>query len=111
MIQGLHKLQLQPTMRPVLGAEAVLASCADEPSASLFGGMDLLRWPKDGTRVAVAILGHSELNLRLAATLADHLRLIEPDGLADRLRSSGGRAREEHGSARACLARPGCWST
>jgi hypothetical protein len=70
--------ELQPTTRTVLGAQAVLASCADEPSNSLFGGMDLLRWPKEGTRVAVAILGHSELNLRLAATLADHLRLIEP---------------------------------
>lgn len=69
--------ELQPITRPVLGAQAVLASCADEPSESLFGGMDLLRWPKEGTRVAVAILGHSELNLRLAATLADHLRLVE----------------------------------
>lgn len=75
MIQCLH--ELQPTTRPVLGAQAVLASCDDEPSESLFGGMDLLRWPKDRTRVAVAILGHSELNLRLAATLADHLRLVE----------------------------------
>ncbi|HEX8858829.1 MAG TPA: hypothetical protein VGC06_06980 [Actinomycetes bacterium] len=69
--------ELQPITRTVLGAQAVLASCADEPSASLFGGMDLLRWPKEGTRVVVAILGHSELNLRLAATLADHLWLVE----------------------------------
>ena len=69
--------ELQPITRTVLGAQAVLASCTDEPSASLFGGMDLLRWPREGTRIAVAILGHSELNLRLAATLADHLRLVE----------------------------------
>jgi hypothetical protein len=69
--------ELQPVTRPVLGAQAVLASCADEPWESLAGGMDLLRWPREGTRLVVAILGHSELNLRLAATLADHLRLVE----------------------------------
>jgi disulfide oxidoreductase YuzD len=40
MIQCLR--ELQPITRTVFGAEAVLASCADEPSASLFGGMDLL---------------------------------------------------------------------
>ncbi len=60
------------------GTRAVLAACADDPQRSFFSGSVLLRWSEQGTSLVVSVLGHGEVNQRLVAAVADHLRLVRP---------------------------------
>jgi hypothetical protein len=69
-----HRLAMLTTH----GTDAVLAACADDPQRSFFSGSVLLRWSEGGTLVVVSVLGHGEVNQRLVAAVADHLRLVPP---------------------------------
>jgi hypothetical protein len=56
---------------------AVLADC---PDAQGRPASVLLRWSQQGTFVLLSVLGSSDVNQRLVVTLADHLRLVPPEG-------------------------------
>jgi hypothetical protein len=64
----------------VHGTRAVLADCADDPQRSFFSGGVLLRWSEADTLVTVGALGHGEVNQRLVAAVATHLRVVPPRG-------------------------------
>src|SRR6266511_3938166 len=55
----------------------VLADC---PDAQGRPASVLLRWSQQGTFVLLSVLGSSDVNQRLVVTLADHLRLVPPEG-------------------------------
>jgi hypothetical protein len=62
----------------VQGTGALLATCADDPEGSWFGGSVLLHWSQQDTLVVVGVMGYSEVNQRLAVALANHLHLVLP---------------------------------
>ena len=62
----------------VHGARALLAACPEPGQASSYGGTVVLRWAQRGTLAAVSLIGWSEVNQRLAVTLAGHVRLVPP---------------------------------
>jgi hypothetical protein len=56
----------------------VLADCAEDAQRSFFSGGVLLRWSEADTLVTVSALGHGEVNQRLVAAVAAHLRVVPP---------------------------------
>jgi hypothetical protein len=64
----------------VQGTRALLVACPEPGQASSYGGTVRLRWEARGTLVVVDLTGFSEVNQRLAVTLAEHLRLVPPRG-------------------------------
>jgi hypothetical protein len=72
------------------GTRAVLADCAVDPQRSFFSGGVLLRWSEAHARVTVSALGHSEVNQRLVAAVAAHLRVVAPRSASDGAGSRGG---------------------
>src|SRR5919197_3813519 len=63
---------------PMRGTRAVMADCAEDEQRSFFSGGVLLRWSEADTLVTVSALGHGEVNQRLVAAVATHLRVVPP---------------------------------
>jgi hypothetical protein len=64
-----------PTVR---GTRALLVACPEPGQASSYGGSVRLRWKSRGTLGVVDLTGFSEVNQRLAVTLAERSRLVPP---------------------------------
>jgi hypothetical protein len=64
-----------PTVR---GTRALLVACPEPGQASSYGGIVRLRWESRGTLTVVDLTGFSEVNQRLAVTLAARSRPVPP---------------------------------
>jgi hypothetical protein len=62
----------------VQGTRARLVACPEPGQASSYGGSVRLRWESRGTLTVVDLTGFSEVNQRLAVTLAERSPLVPP---------------------------------